>query len=439
MNKEKKNKLVPELRFPEFTKNDEWVEKKLDEITSSIFDGTHQTPKYTQEGVPFFSVENIISGNKNKYISREDYLLATNKNKPEKGDILITRIGNIGSSKLVDWDYEFSIYVTLAVIKKSEQFEQHYLHSFLQSDYYQNEIRSKSLLNAVPAKINMDELRKTKVLLPKSKKEQRKIADCLSSLDDLITAENQKLRTLIAHKKGMMEQLFPVEGEKVPKLRFKEFRDTGDLIQESFEQLYSLKSTNSFSRDDLNYKEGTIKNIHYGDIHTKFSPQFSISKENVPFIDPSKSIEKINRENYCMEGDMIFADASEDLKDVGKSIEIVNLNGEKLLSGMHTILARQKESKLVIGFGGHMFLSSAIRSQIQKEAQGAKVLGISGGRMANVKISYPKDKEEQQKIVDCLSSLDDLIKVQDRKVEVLKTHKKGLMQRLFPNTPKIEA
>ncbi|MDD3843285.1 MAG: restriction endonuclease subunit S, partial [Bacteroidales bacterium] len=181
----------------------------LGKISSAIFDGTHQTPKYTEEGIPFFSVENIVSGKKNKFISREDYLEATSKNKPEKGDILITRIGNIGFSTVVDWDYEFSIYVTLAVIKQSDIFISHYLNGYFQSDYYQKEIRRKSLLNAAPMKINMNELQKTKVLLPPTKSEQQKIAFCLSSLDELILAQTEKIEQLKLHKKGLMQGLFP--------------------------------------------------------------------------------------------------------------------------------------------------------------------------------------------------------------------------------------
>ncbi|MDN0122386.1 restriction endonuclease subunit S [Yersinia aleksiciae] len=200
---------IPKLRFPEFQGREKWQEKSLNQISNSIFDGTHQTPTYTEEGIPFFSVENIVSRKLNKFISRKDYLAATSRNKPEKGDLLITRIGNIGFTSIVDWDYEFSIYVTLAVVKSSGQFDSYYLHGFMQSERYQTEIRSKSLLNAVPCKINMDELRKTIVLLP-SAKEQQKIANCLSSIDELITAQSQKIETLKEHKKGLMQQLFPV-------------------------------------------------------------------------------------------------------------------------------------------------------------------------------------------------------------------------------------
>jgi type I restriction enzyme S subunit len=217
-----------------------------------------------------------------------------------------------------------------------------------------------------------------------------------------------------------------------PRLRFPEFRGTEGWDTERMEKLYSFMRNNTFSRDQLSYESGTVKNIHYGDIHTKFSALFDITKEHVPYVNSSEEIPDIDSEDYCVEGDIIFADASEDMKDVGKSIEIVRLNSERLLSGQHTILARRKDKALNVGFGGHLFRSGHIRSQIQKEAQGTKVFAISSTRLANIKIIYPSDKKEQRKIADCLTSLDELIAAQGRKVDALKAHKRGLMQELFP-------
>ncbi|WP_159021467.1 restriction endonuclease subunit S [Formosa sp. L2A11] len=218
----------------------------------------------------------------------------------------------------------------------------------------------------------------------------------------------------------------------VPELRFPEFKNDGDWTIEPFNEVYSFKITNSFSRDKLNYENGTVKNIHYGDIHTKFSTHFDITKENVPYINPDISIERIDKENYCEEGDLVIADASEDIDDIGKSIEIINLNKEKLLAGLHTFLARPINSKITISFGGHLFKSEGIIIQIKKEAQGAKVLGISKGRLANLDIYYPENEKEQQKIANCLSSLDNLITAETEKLDCLKDHKKGLLQQLFP-------
>lgn len=217
----------------------------------------------------------------------------------------------------------------------------------------------------------------------------------------------------------------------VPKLRFPEFRGADGWGTESMGNVYSFKGNNSLSRDKLNYVAGSVKNIHYGDIHTKFASHFDITQELVPFINVSE-LGVVREDNFCEEGDMVFADASEDMADIGKSVEIVRLNGQCLVTGLHTILARRRDERIAFGFGGHLFKSGWIRSQIQKEAQGAKVLGISATRLRNLRLSLPNDKAEQQKIADCLSSLDELIAAQARKVEALKTHKKGLMQQLFP-------
>lgn len=210
----REGETLPRLRFPEFQDAPEWDEKRLEQVASPIFDGTHQTPRYTADGIPFYSVENLISGNANKFISKDDYDIATKKNKPEKGDILLTRIGKIGYSQVVTWDHAFSVYVTLAVIKGSSQFNSQYLHCFMQSGFYQSELRSKSLSNAVPPKINMDSLRKTRVLLPGSAEQQR-IADCFSTLDAMIVGQVAKLDGLRTHKRGLMQGLFPTQEDAV--------------------------------------------------------------------------------------------------------------------------------------------------------------------------------------------------------------------------------
>ena len=217
----------------------------------------------------------------------------------------------------------------------------------------------------------------------------------------------------------------------VPKLRFPEFRGAKMWASEPMGEVYSFKGNNSLSRDKLNYLAGSVRNIHYGDIHTKFSSHFDITKELVPFINESEE-GVVRDENLCAEGDIIFADASEDMADIGKCIEIVSLNGECVVSGLHTILARQAGDRIALGFSGHLFKSAWVRTQIQKEAQGTKVLGISANRMRNLRLPMPHAKSEQQKIAECLSSVDELMAAQSRKVAALKTHKKGLMQQLFP-------
>jgi type I restriction enzyme, S subunit len=268
--------------------------------------------------------------------------------------------------------------------------------------------------------------------LPSNKAEQREVARCLSSLDELIAGERTKIEVLEARRSALMQQLFPFEGEVYPRLRFPEFCNDQTWQIESLDALYDFKPTNSYSREQLSYEVGEVKNIHYGDIHTKFSAIFDIRKECVPYVEPSQLTKSIKPEALCKEGDIVFADASEDLADVGKSIEIVNLNGEKLLAGSHTILARQKSDDFVLGFGGHLFQSRAVRAEIERVAQGTKVMGISPTRLAKLKVTFPRTKSEQRKIADCLTALDDLIAAQAHHVDALRIHKTGLMQQLFP-------
>ena len=151
-----------------------------------------------------------------------------------------------------------------------------------------------------------------------------------------------------------------------------------------------------------------IKNIHYGDIHTKFATLFDIEKELVPFINKEIDLSKVQPDNYVMDGDLIFADASEDYNDIGKSIEIVNINGKKILSGLHTILARPNKSIMALGFAGYLMKVNNIRLQIQKEAQGTKVLGISSRRLAKITIPIPS-LNEQIKIAKFFFAIDNKI------------------------------
>ena len=132
-------------------------------------------------------------------------------------------------------------------------------------------------------------------------------------------------------------------------------------------------------------------------------------------------------------GPIVLADASEDLDDVGKAIEVVSLDGERVAAGTHTILATRRRSVPVIGFGGQLFQTAAVRTGIKKEAQGAKVYGISAKRISAVPVPIPPTVAEQRKIAECLSALDTRIGAQLAKINGLRTHKQGLLQHLIPS------
>jgi len=214
----------------------------------------------------------------------------------------------------------------------------------------------------------------------------------------------------------------------LPKLRFQEFEE--EYEQSKFGELYSFHTTNSLSRDKLNYKFGNVYNIHYGDIHTKFKSHFYLRKEYVPQINKDVDLSKIKEELYCKNGDIIIADASEDYADIGKSIELIDIDNVKLLAGLHTFLARPITNKTKIGYISYLMKSSNLRKQIMTIAQGTKVLSLSSSRVSNLELNIPT-LPEQQKIASFLSAVDEKIQQLSRKRELLEQYKKGVMQQLF--------
>ncbi len=417
---------APKLRFPEF--QDEWEEKTINEI----FDVNEKPEKATTfDNQKIITVKlhalGVVKNERNSTLTG-----GTNYFKRRAGEFIFSKIDLLNGAfglvpNALDGFYSSTDVPAFRFKNKNSSF---FFLNWLKANYLKLNIERTGTSSTLK-RVSPEKFLETLIYLP-SLPEQQKIADCLTSLDDLIAAQSQKVETLQAYKKGLLQNLFPAEGESVPRLRFGEFQSAGGWETAVLSEVYSFKVTNSFSRDQLNYENGSVKNIHYGDIHMKFSTLFDITKETVPYINPSQSIEAIKMDSYCVEGDMIFADASEDLNDVGKSIEIVNLNNEKVVSGMHTLLARQITPRLAIGFGGYLFKSDRIRTQIKKEAQGAKVLGISSGRLSSIEICFPSDKREQQRIAELLSALDEEIHAQGEAVAALKVHKKGLLQGLFP-------
>lgn len=127
-----------------------------------------------------------------------------------------------------------------------------------------------------------------------------------------------------------------------------------------------------------------MKNVHYGDIHTKFNSLFNVAEEAVPYINSDINLEKIPEESYCKVGDLLIADASEDYKDIGKSIEVVNLNGQKVVAGLHTVLARDKDDDFALGFKSYLMQTEDVRKQMMTMATGVSVLGITKGNIAKL-------------------------------------------------------
>jgi len=200
-----KGKKLPELRFKEFEKDGEWEEKRLGDVVE-IYDGIHQTPNYTKKGVMFVSVEDISTLKSNKFISEEDFFRDF-KVYPQRGDILMTRIGNIGIANVYDKDELLAYYVSLALFKP-KSINSYFLKQSIDSYYFQYQLSIKTLHIAFPKKINKTELESILVYCP-SIPEQRKIADCLTLIDEMINQYTNKVAILELYKKGLMQQMFP--------------------------------------------------------------------------------------------------------------------------------------------------------------------------------------------------------------------------------------
>lgn len=211
-----------------------------------------------------------------------------------------------------------------------------------------------------------------------------------------------------------------------PKLRFKEFNDDWKKI--NLKSVFNYYSTNSLSREQLS-NSGIIKNIHYGDIHRKFSTIVDINRHVDSFI---KDLNYKNKNELCKNYDLIFADASEDYEGIGKAIELINVDFNTV-SGLHTILARDVQNSFAPKFKGYYFNSPIIHNQIRVLANGFKVYGISKETINKLNVNIPS-KNEQTKIANTLELLDKKIELQSKKIEDLKLFKKGLIDAEFTNS-----
>ncbi len=173
-----------------------------------IFDGTHSTPEYVANGVPFYSVEHLTSNNfsNTKYISESVFKNENSRVELKKGDILMTRIGDIGTARLIDWDVRASFYVSLALIKNSREFDSEFLSHYIGCEDFQRELWKRTIHVAFPKKINLGEIGNCLVLLPSSE-EQNKIASILSTVDNEIATAKKGLDLLKLEKKALMQQL----------------------------------------------------------------------------------------------------------------------------------------------------------------------------------------------------------------------------------------
>lgn len=255
--------------------------------------------------------------------------------------------------------------------------------------------------------------------------EQLKIGQYLENLDHLITLHQRKCEETKTLKKYMLQKMFPQNGSDIPEIRFEGFTNTWE--QRKFSETFIYIQNNSLSRADLNYEQGIVKNVHYGDVLIKFGEILDVRKTEIPFI--SNNEFTVSSTSLLQDGDVIIADAAED-ETVGKCSEIKGVDGTSIVSGLHTIPCRPNKT-FASGYLGYYLNSSAYHDQLLPLIQGTKISSISKSALLHTDIIYPDSEQEQLQIGQFFQSLDNLITLHQRKCDELQKVKKSMLQNMF--------
>lgn len=412
MSKEKINKVVPRFRFPEFEDNGSWQEKQLFEILDYERPDFYivSDTNYQKSGIP------VLTANKSFILgyTNEDQGIY------EKLPVIIFDDFTV-DKKYVDFQFKVKS-SAIKILRSKGENNLKFTYELISFLKFEAKEHKRYYISVYQNLI---------VLVPKYK-EQQKIASCLSSLDDLITAQSQKLEALKEHKKGLMQQVFPTEGKTVPKLRFPEFRDSGEWEEYQLGEVTSYFKGFAFESKD--YTSSGIRIIRVSDMGFDY-----IKKEDKAIYINEENADKYDRWKL-KELDLIVTTVGSKppVYDslVGRTI-VVQSKDEGLLLNQNAVCLRANKN-IEQSFLNALFKKDGYINFIESIIRGNANQGsITLENLFQFKLLVPSSKE-QQKIASCLSSLDDLIAAQAEKIEALKEHKKGLMQGLFPSFNNID-
>ncbi len=389
MSKNNENKLVPRLRFPEFKNTQAWLLRTLNDVADMYQPKTISQSEFKDKGHLVYGANGVIG-----YYDRYNH---------ETSQIAIacrgSSCGTVNFTEPKSWITGNAMVVNVDGFKDIDK-------KFM---FYQLLVANFNYLITGSGQPQITgNIKNHKVVLT-NLEEQQKIAACLSSLDDVITAESKKLEVLKEHKKGLLQNLFPQEGETVPKLRFKEFEDSGEweenVLKEVTTFVHEKTQLKTLSIDSYISTENLLSNYAGVTLASKLPSSGNFTK--------------------YQKGDILISN----IRPYLKKVWFADKNGA---CSNDVIVIRGKSLVLDI------FLSFLLRNDdfinyIMKSAEGVKMPRGDKDSIKEYLISFPKEKSEQQKIADTLSSIDDLINAQSQKIETLKLHKKGLLQGLFPD------
>jgi len=410
--------LAPKLRFPEFLKMEGWKVAQLQKIARPVSDRAvtgDADNVLSLSGEHGLVLQSDYFGKKIAGDSAERYL------KLLRNDFVYndrtTKASTFGTIKRLS-KYEGGI---VSPIYKCFRFHADenpvFWEWYFESGSHEAALRGLVNEGARAGRFNISISQFLSTAAPRpDEPEQQKIAECLSSVDELMAAQARKLDVLKSHKKGLMQQLFPREGETQPHLRFPDFQNAPEWISESLGSIFDTSSGGTPDRAKAEYWNGNIP---------------WITTSLVDFNVITKADEFISDEGLSNSSAKVFPEKTilMAMYGQGKTRGQVAMLGIKAATNQAcaAILPRKDIDPRFV------FLSLGSRYE---ELRGLSNSGgqenLSQGLIQALQFSYPKDENEQKVIAECLSILDNLIAAQTQNLEALKTHKKGLMQQLFP-------
>jgi len=410
MKQETTGELKPKLRFPEFQDAPEWEEKKLLDVCDI---------NPSNEGLPesfvYIDLESVVAGRLiyNKKIYR-DSAPSRAQRLLKHGDVIYQIVRPYQRNNLFCAFDDENSYVASTGYAQLRSFDvSKFLYQLVHTDTFVTKVIDKCTGSNYPA-INSSDLAEITVAIPKAP-EQQKIADCLSSLDDLIVAQNQKFNALKTHKKGLLQQLFPAEGESLPQFRFPEFENAPEWKKKKAGALFANRTEGG--KEGLPIYSVTMNN---GMIKR------ALLDRDVDDIAKPEGNRKVYKDDIAYNMMRMWQGAS------GVAVE------DCMVSPAYVVLAPQDD--ICSDFFGYLLKLPGYLKLLISHSQGLTLdrLRLYYKDFAHILLLYPS-LPEQQKIADCLSSIDELIIAQSQQLDALRIHKKGLMQQLFPSSDEPQA
>lgn len=403
----KEAKKVPQLRFPEFT--GDWEQRKLNEITD-VRDGTHDSPKYVQEGHPFITSKNVSNGfidyNDIQYVTDEDYDAINKRSKVDVHDILMGMIGTIGNLALIRKEPDFAI-KNVALIKYTGDIDYQYLYQALQADCVTRQL-STGMDGGTQKFVSLKKIRELDIPFPKEY-EQQKIGVYFSKLDNLITLHQRKLEKIKKFKKGVMQKLFSQE------VRFKA-DDGSDFPEWEEKKLGKVADIYDGVHQTPEYVSSGVKFVSVENIESIYSTNKYITQ---------KAFERDYKNNIPKKWDILMTR----IGDVGR---VALIDDDEQLAYYVSLALIRVSSDFVPQFFVQALRSDFFQAELWRNMlHTAYPKKINKQDIGKCKVKFPVSIAEQQKIADCLSALDEVIEKQKATLAVWEELKKGLLQQMF--------